>query len=259
MTKKSRQSGFSLIELLVAVIILGILVLILIPIVGNRTEQARIARANSDIHNLAEAMNRVAIDTGYYTRLIALNDVLFGDGISFDRDLSNDRVDGLTDYNVSQTFFTDMNGDPNLLFIETRTGVYAPGDRDVIISRLVESESSYTGAVLWGGPYINWRTDNNLYNGTIGRDGSPDDPWGNNYLFFTRAGLFLEPTGELVDTSVGPAANGGLQVGGAFDTQVFDRATVMSMGPNGLPGDGIGGSQNGEFGLADDLVRAFGY
>jgi prepilin-type N-terminal cleavage/methylation domain-containing protein len=257
--KKQRRSGFSLIELLVAIIIIGILVLVLLPIIGNRSEQARIARANADIDNLSEALNRVAIDTGFYVRLMALNDVLRGDDIAFDRDQSVDRVDGLTDYLQSQTFLSDMNGDPNLLFILPSTGDYAPGNRSDIISRLLDNESTYNGATFWGGPYINWRTDNNIYLGVLGRDGTPDDPWGNNYLFFTRAGLFLEPSGELVMTTVGPSGTGGLQTGGAFDTQVFDRATVLSMGPNGLPGDGQSGSTDGQFGLDDDLYRGFGH
>ncbi|HMZ51991.1 MAG TPA: prepilin-type N-terminal cleavage/methylation domain-containing protein, partial [Candidatus Sumerlaeota bacterium] len=73
---RRRRAGFSIIELLVAIIIIGILVAVLIPVVANRTAQARLARAQSDLKNLGEAEERVGVDTGFYIRLFALNDVL---------------------------------------------------------------------------------------------------------------------------------------------------------------------------------------
>lgn len=72
----------------------------------------------------------------------------------------------------------------------------------------------------------------------MARDGIPDDPWGNDYVLFTRRGLVLEPTGQIVDTNVGVQVSGGFLQGGSYPTQVFDRACIMSLGPNGLPGAG---------------------
>lgn len=263
--------GFSIIELLVAIIIIGILVAVLLPIISNRAEQARIARAQSDIQNIAESMERVSIDTGYYVRLVALNDVLIGDGVAFNRSLPADpvdTVDGLTDYLQTPDFI--QFPDDNSLFIDPSTGDFAVTTRTSVIQRLLEGESRYDGGIQWGGPYVNWPKDRNTYDNVVARDGVPDDPWGNDYLFFTRVGLFLEPDGRLVTGGAGVSirAGGGFNFGGGYPTQVFDRPAIVSLGPNGLPGGGnIGapitnqrpGDANGDdFGDADDYYRLFG-
>lgn len=251
---RSSRSGFSIIELLVAIIIIGILVLIILPVISNRTEQARVARVNADLEHLAEAMERQAIDTGYYVRLFALNDVYSGDGVAFNRGTNNDVADGLTDYTVSNPFYQFNTS--NSLFINISTGDFANVDRADLIARLGRSETRYDGSIGWNGPYINWRRDENLYNNVLGPTGIPDDPWGNDYLFFTRRGLLLEPDGEFV-TSASPAVGGGLTGGGTFETDVFDRPTIVSLGPNGLPGDGLP-TAGPEFGRGDDFYRSFG-
>jgi len=77
----------------------------------------------------------------------------------------------------------------------------------------------------------------------------------------------LEPTGQIVDTNVGVQVSGGFLQGGSYPTQVFDRACIMSLGPNGLPGAGNavintnlrpGDSTGDDFGDGDDLTRVFG-
>jgi hypothetical protein len=42
------------------------------------------------------------------------------------------------------------------------------------------------------------------------------------------------------------------------DCEVFDRATVMSLGRNGLPGSGDASDPNLKLGTDDDIVRPFG-
>lgn len=253
---RRRQRGFSIIELLVSIIIIGILVAVLVPIIASRTEQARQARVQADLQNIGENLERVAVDTGYYVRLFALNDVLVGDGVAFNRGTNTDRADGLTDYSVSQLFYGFPDAQNNL-FIDPRTGLFAVVDRDELIFRFRASESNYDGTVTWNGPYLNWQKDNNLYNSLIAPDGIPDDPWGNNYLLFTREGMIREPQGTII-TTTDPAATGGWNGSGDFDCLVFDRPTVVSVGPNGLPGNGIVGNADGEFGKFDDYTRPFG-
>jgi prepilin-type N-terminal cleavage/methylation domain-containing protein len=269
--RRASQRGFSIIELLVAIIIIGVLTAILIPVVANRTEQARIARVNSDLQAITDALERAENDTGYYLRLFALNDVLRGDGQGFKRDPRNpplDLADGLTDYgnSIPQPFlqFPGTNG----LFIDPRTSDYAANvTRDEVIARLIANESTYDGSVQWNGPYVNWQKDNNLYDGFLGRDGVPDDPWGNNYLLFlpirvingtSQGGLVIEPTGIIEPNTVSIRSQGGFQTGGIYRTDVFDRPTVVSVGPNGLPGNGTGGTGEGTFGGGDDYIRSFG-
>ena len=99
--------------------------------------------------------------------------------------------------------------------------------------------------------------------GETAKDDIPDDPWGNNYLFFTSKGLLNEPEGEFVIRatladalgSQNPNAGGGI----SYQCDVFDRPTVLSMGPDGLPGDTTTRStgQTRIFGTGDDITRSF--
>ena len=63
---RSREQAFTLIELLVVIIILAILAAVVIPKVINRTEDARIAKATSDISTLDNTMETYKLDTGEY-------------------------------------------------------------------------------------------------------------------------------------------------------------------------------------------------
>lgn len=258
-TKAHRRSrGFSIIELLIAIIIIGILVTVLIPVISNRTEQARVAKAQQDLSNLAEAMERVAIDSTYYVRLFALNDTLNGDGIPFNRGLNNDIADGLGDYTITNPFYENVDDG---LFIDVESGQLAGVETVSVFNRMLRSESVFNGGggISWQGPYINFRVDNNYADGSdVTPDGIPDDPWGNNYLLFTEAGLVLEPDGTIEDSVAYNATVNRFVNGGTYDCERFDRGTILSTGPNGLPGDGTITGADGEFGLDDDLFIQFG-
>jgi general secretion pathway protein G len=69
MTEKKHQlhvKGFTLIELMIVVVILGLLATIIVPRVLNRPEQARRMKAKVDIRNIESALALFKTDTGRF-------------------------------------------------------------------------------------------------------------------------------------------------------------------------------------------------
>ncbi len=60
----TNKHGFTLIEVLVVAAIIGILAGILVPLIFDRVEEARIARAEADVKNIASAILLFHRDTG---------------------------------------------------------------------------------------------------------------------------------------------------------------------------------------------------
>ncbi|MEE4573476.1 type II secretion system major pseudopilin GspG [Pseudomonas viridiflava] len=60
------QAGFTLIEIMVVVVILGILAAIVVPKVLDRPDQARATAAKQDIGGLMQALNLYRLDNGRY-------------------------------------------------------------------------------------------------------------------------------------------------------------------------------------------------
>src|SRR3990170_488436 len=62
----SRSAGFTLIELMVVIVILGILATIVIPRVMDRPDTARLVKAKQDIRALESALNLYKLDSYDY-------------------------------------------------------------------------------------------------------------------------------------------------------------------------------------------------
>lgn len=62
----TNQKGFSLIELMVVVVILGILASIVVPKILSRPDEARIVKAKQDILALENALDMYKLDNGFY-------------------------------------------------------------------------------------------------------------------------------------------------------------------------------------------------
>ena len=63
---RAAQRGFTLIEIMVVVVILGILAAVVVPRVMDRPDQARITKAQSDIRALESALNLYRLDNFNY-------------------------------------------------------------------------------------------------------------------------------------------------------------------------------------------------
>ncbi|WP_018954741.1 type II secretion system major pseudopilin GspG [Thioalkalivibrio sulfidiphilus] len=64
--KPRRMGGFTLIEVMVVVVILGILAAIVVPRIMDRPDEARIAKARNDIRTLEQALNLYRLDNFRY-------------------------------------------------------------------------------------------------------------------------------------------------------------------------------------------------
>jgi general secretion pathway protein G len=66
MRRVSTQAGFTLIEIMVVVFILGLLVTLVAPKIIGRTDEARVVKAKADIRAIEEAMHMFKLDNGFY-------------------------------------------------------------------------------------------------------------------------------------------------------------------------------------------------
>ena len=63
---KRHSRGFTLIEIMVVVIILGVLAALVVPRVMGRTDDARVAAAKQDIASIMQALKLYRLDNGRY-------------------------------------------------------------------------------------------------------------------------------------------------------------------------------------------------
>ncbi|MGH7788539.1 MAG: type II secretion system major pseudopilin GspG [Candidatus Binatia bacterium] len=66
MRRISQQAGFTLIEIMVVVFILGLLVTLVAPKIIGRTDQARVTKAAADVRAIEQALNLFKLDNGFY-------------------------------------------------------------------------------------------------------------------------------------------------------------------------------------------------
>lgn len=252
---RRRQRGYSIMEIVVTAAIIGILVLILTPVVAERSKQAKIRSAEADVEHIANALERAAIDTGYLYRIYVLDDSGGGDGLPNNAPLGRstptveapDRIDGIQDEDINTDLpLAPLPASAEQFMIDTSTQNFLSVAGSLsVVSRITNNETSFG----WRGPYINWHRDAN-------NNDWPDDPWGNDYYLFTRNGG-IGPTDKRFEVQNAPGDGrgvGGWDIPAVYETK-FDRPTIVSWGPDGFPGDVNVGSL--EPGTGDDIRRSF--
>jgi general secretion pathway protein G len=66
MQRKHNQHGFTLIEIMVVVVILGILAAFVVPKLLSRPDEARITKAATDIKGIEQALGLFKLDNGFF-------------------------------------------------------------------------------------------------------------------------------------------------------------------------------------------------
>ncbi len=262
--KYRHTRGVTMTELLVVVVVVALLATLAVPVYTNQAAKARVATTQMEMKQLAESMQRVAMDTGYYIRLYALNDGFTGDAVP--NAAAASRLGGVADNGITnQIDNSQIYHRSDEIFLSTEMGL-PPANGIALFQQLVRNETNFG----WDGPYINWHRD-------VNNNDWPDDPWGNDYIFFSFYGATFPPpdpsnpfeyftqTGPIMlsegpeyQVSTGTGATGGAVTTRQFPTtRIFDRPTLLSLGPNGLPGNGTNNGGDG-YGQGDDIIYQFG-
>jgi general secretion pathway protein G len=66
--KSKMENGFTLVEMLLVITIIGILAALVVPKMVGRSEQARQAAAHADISSIKTALDAFEVDNGYYPK-----------------------------------------------------------------------------------------------------------------------------------------------------------------------------------------------
>ncbi|MGC8740245.1 MAG: hypothetical protein ACP5UB_02165 [Candidatus Sumerlaeaceae bacterium] len=147
---------------------------------------------------LAAALDVCALDTGYYVALEALDDT--SDPLSY----------------------------PSYNYIDDQGGSYVirPWEGRFSSSLVKLADAAFA----WRGPYVTYQPSRTQQTAGPYDRGSPLDPWGNPYYFFSPLGLLRGDTGSVTLELYGDQ---------------FDRYTFVSLGPDGVQSN-------------DDLIYQFG-
>ena len=66
MRKRKRMGGFTLIEIMVVIVIIGILATLVVPRIMGRPDEARVVSAKHDVTTLVQALKLYKLDSGRY-------------------------------------------------------------------------------------------------------------------------------------------------------------------------------------------------
>ena len=241
------QRGFTLTELLVVLVIISILSMVAVPVYLNKSQNARIAAAQHECLELAEAEDSCVVNHGFYVPLQVLNDLPTtslnpppppGQLDAIDQETNLRAVDPNLDalqltpgFSISGTDTTNPRME---LMVRNWQGPFITFHHFVNI--LI---STNNGGTIIGGVNV---TNPNRYPPQEHPGNYPVDPWGNYYFFYIP--------GHLMDISGNSFDNDNRLNGSTSSSNRFTRYAIVSGGPDGKldPDNTVG----------DDIIYMFG-
>jgi prepilin-type N-terminal cleavage/methylation domain-containing protein/prepilin-type processing-associated H-X9-DG protein len=178
--RSPRPRGFTIIELLVCIGILGVLVALLLPAVAASREAARRAQCQSHLHQLGLALHSY-IASNNCLPLVTTNN-MYPNGSTYG---------GL--YSIHSRLLPDLGQAPLYNAINFLTGTWPP-DTFLVGNSSLESQLNASNATVY-------ETSVNLF--LCPSDGGPFTETGNNYRGNTGVGPFMSPWAETPDSGNG--------------------------------------------------------
>jgi hypothetical protein len=165
-------------------------------------QDARTVAAQAELRTLADALDTCAIFSGVYVSLESLNDVTF------------------------------QTNNPVHDWINLGGGAFVmrPSVGRFELDRRVFTDGGFLDPDAWQGPFVSFQQGRTQTLSTPYDQGSPLDPWGHPYLFYSPLGLVRGDGGAVTFE---------------FHGDAFDRYTLVSLGADSLVS-------------SDDITRPFG-
>ena len=198
---RNGQAGFTLLEIIVVLAVLGALAAIMTPVVFRYIDDANVSRAQGDATSIAAAINKLYKDTGRWPiKATGTDNAAWAVGTDPSILTSNTGCTSASTVTVCDTNAPGVGG--------TAWSYAARGDS--LTRHLITNAASYatTGSKAWKGPYVD-----NI---------STSDPWGRSYLVNIR-GAAPANDDKVIVVSAGP--DGILQTDWADDVETAATAS----------------------------------
>lgn len=232
----------TLTELLVVLVIISLLATIAVPVYINQIQRARVSVAQSEVRQIAEAQQHVAITHGFYVPIHILNNV---PNLPTGQTTVGFRDDFDAPMVLGQRFVVDATLPVLDQDIASQSSLASTNQR---VTRMINE---------WQGPFLQPKRVRFANETTTPGSGDRTwdivvDPWGNAYRMYSERGRFGSSTAN-------PSSNEQIIEGlddlriTTFEQGRFDRLSVVSYGPDGETG-WLGGTSVIQ---GDDIFYAF--
>lgn len=142
---KQTQKGFTIVELLIVIVVIGILAAITIIAFNGVQERARVQRANSDLNTLAKAIQVARLNADTTLMGVTLSGCTRCAGTQAAYDQALDRIGTAANMNLSSLKARDPWG--NMYFIDENEGEF-PANPCITDGLTVVNNSAHPGLVI---------------------------------------------------------------------------------------------------------------